>query len=76
MNNSTGYSVKSVNPEAISKCSPRHIQSVLEDQHELISIAKELSDLVLTLNPLYLELGAGKMASLLEKARQFNKFVK
>lgn len=60
-----------MNPEAIAyTCSPRHVQSVLEDLLEEIEAAVQLRDEVLSLNPNCLEIGAGKMNRLQELAKR------
>jgi hypothetical protein len=51
-------------------CSPRHIQSVIEDLLEEIKVAEQLQSEVLSLNPEYLEIGAGKMQKLQDIARR------
>jgi hypothetical protein len=59
-----------VNAEYISNCSPRHIQSVIEDLLQVIQNQSELADEVMRLNPDCLEIGAGKMANLRELAAE------
>jgi hypothetical protein len=59
-----------IGPECIStSCSPRHIQSVIEDLLDVIKKQKELANEVLMLNDNWLEIGAGKMANLRELAK-------
>lgn len=59
-----------VNAEYISNCSPRHIQSVIEDLLQVIQNQRKLADQVMRLNPDCLEIGAGKMANLRELAAE------
>lgn len=54
-------------------CSPRHIQSVIEDMSEQLKIAAELRQQVLSLNPDCATIGAGKLAQLQSLAKQLNK---
>lgn len=52
---------KKVNPNVIAnKCSPRHVQSVLEDAKQIIEVAIALKNEVLSLNPNCATIGAGK----------------
>jgi len=53
-----------VDAELVSNCSPRHIQSVIEDLLQVIKKQQKLADEVMKLNPECLEIGAGKMANL------------
>lgn len=68
MNNSN-IILDRIDPKLISQeCSPRHIQTVLED---LIEIAKAGSDLaysVSLLNPNCNEIGSGRLMNLLQDA--------
>lgn len=60
-------------PELIAyTCSPRHVQSVLEDLLEILKVAKELQDEVLSLNPNCPEIGLGKLANLQSIANRMN----
>ena len=45
--------------EAIMTCSPRHIQSVLEDLHTLALQGRLLADEVMKINPTSGEIGEG-----------------
>ena len=59
-----------INPEVISKtCSPRHIQSVIEDLLQVIKCQDKLAKEVLNLNPLVDTIGAGRLANLQELAK-------
>jgi len=51
-----------------SECSPRHIQSVIEDLVQIIKQQEELAIKVLQLNPHCNEIGAGMLANLQELA--------
>lgn len=53
-----------LDPKVISECSPRHIQSVIEDLLKVIKAQEALAVEVLTLNPLSTEIGQGKMLNL------------
>lgn len=60
-----------IDPEAIAyTCSPRHIQSVIENLLEEIKVAEDLQEEVLSLNPDCLQIGAGKMQNLQSLARR------
>lgn len=57
--------VHKIDPELIaSKCSPRHIQSVLEDLQKKLVLAEQLASEVISLNPKVNEIGAGKKANM------------
>ena len=59
-----------INPEMIATtCSPRHIQSIIEDLLQMIKRQDELANEVLNLNPLVDTIGAGKLANLQELAK-------
>ena len=49
-------------------CSPRHIQSVIEDLVEIIKQQEELAAKVMQLNPKSNQIGAGMLANLQELA--------
>jgi len=60
--NKTDYSsdnLDKINIEAIMDCSPRHIQSVLEDLHALALQGTLLANAVMKINPTSGELGEG-----------------
>ena len=60
-----------ISPAVIaSTCSPRHIQSVIEDLVLLLKKQEALAKEVLTLNPLCNEIGAGKMQHLIALANE------
>ena len=59
-----------INPEMITTtCSPRHIQSIIEDLLQVIKRQDNLAKEVLNLNPLYDTIGAGRLANLQELAK-------
>ena len=59
-----------INPEVIPQtCSPRHIQSIIEDLLQVIKRQDELVKEVLNLNPLSETIGAGRLANLQELAK-------
>lgn len=66
--------MQTMNPHKIdakfisSQCSPRHIQSVIEDLVQIIKQQEELAHKVLQLNPKCNEIGAGMLANLQELA--------
>ena len=62
-----------LDPELISKASPRHIQSVLEDLIVVCLQGQALADKVLRLNPKSEEIGAGMLANLQEIAGKITK---
>ena len=57
----------------VAECSHRHIQSVIEDMQEQLEIAAELRKQVLSLNPKWHEIGAGKLAQMQALATKLNK---
>jgi len=57
-----------VNAEYISNCSPRHIQSVIEDLLQVIQKQSELADEVIKLEPFKEQLGYDRLNKLLELA--------
>ena len=57
-----------LDPCAISKASPRHVQSVLEDLITLCLQSQTLADRVLRLNPAVGEIGEGMLRNLQEIA--------
>lgn len=59
-----------LSPEQISKCSPRHIQSVIEDLVAIIKLQNKLANDVLSLNPKCNEIGSGKLANMQEIAQK------
>lgn len=66
--------MQTMNPHKIDakfisqQCSPRHIQSVIEDLIQIIKLQEELAHEVLQLNPQCNEIGAGMLANLQELA--------
>ena len=74
LNNSTiTEQLSKLDPELISKASPRHIQSVLEDLIAVCSQGQLLADKVLRLNPKVKEVGEGMLANLQEIAGKITK---
>lgn len=53
-----------LDPKAISGCSPRHIQSVIEDLLKVLKDQDALAVEVLTLNPTCTMIGQGKILNL------------
>lgn len=61
-------SITRADPKLISTCSPRHIQSVLEDLIVMCKQGQLLADKVIRLNPKVGEIGEGMLATLQEIA--------
>lgn len=57
----------------VDSCSPKHIQSIIEDLQQQLLIAKRLKVEVLSLNPNCNTIGAGKLASMQWYANKLDK---
>ena len=64
--------VGKLNIEAIMACSPRHIQSVLEDLYVLAQHGKVLADEVMKINPTSGEIGEGFARNLQSLAKRLS----
>jgi len=52
----------------VNECSPRHIQSVIEDLLEIAMAGEKLASSVSSLNPKCTEIGEGRLANLIDDA--------
>lgn len=65
----TPVDLNAVNPSVIAtQCSSTHVCSVLTDNIKLLKVAKELAEIVASLNPKSGELGEGKCYQMQEIA--------
>lgn len=62
-------SLDKVNAKTIvAECSPRHIQSVIEDLLQIAIESEKLASSVASLNPNVNEIGSGRLATLIDDA--------
>ena len=67
--NNPNVELQKIKPFLIAnECSPRHIQSVIEDLLEIALASKKLASSVSTLNPKCTEIGEGRLANLIDDA--------
>lgn len=67
--NNPNVELQKIKPFLIAnECSPRHIQSVIEDLLEIAMAGEKLASSVSTLNPKCTEIGEGRLANLIDDA--------